>query len=123
MTKESAEKVIVRGFGWGSQAYWRQELVREPPSVEAVTACLNYLTTNLGMDSNADKAKVLEKFPEVLKIDQALMEENIGKLEKNFFLKGKALTKSIARKPKVLGATTDCMGDCAGECTRCFAQF
>eukprot|EP00889_Picochlorum_renovo_P004225 jgi/Picre1/31255/NNA_006609.t1 len=68
MTKDSAEKAMVRGFGWGSQAYWRQELVREPPSAQAVHACLEYLTINLGMDSNADKVKVLEKFPEVLKL-------------------------------------------------------
>ncbi|KAI8110390.1 hypothetical protein M9435_002065 [Picochlorum sp. BPE23] len=123
MTNDSAEKAMVRGFGWGSQAYWRQELVREPPSAQAVHACLEYLTISLGMDSNADKVKVLEKFPEVLKVDQTLMEENVGKLKKNYFLKGTALTKSIVRKPKVLGATTDCQGDCAGECTRCFAQF
>lgn len=124
MTEEDAEKAMVRGFGWGSQAYWRQELVRASPSLEAIDSVLEYLgSQRIGLEKNSEKAEVIQKFPEVLQVSQSLMEENVSKLEKNFFLKGKSLTMSLKRKPRVLGATTDCAGDCAGDCTRCFAQF
>lgn len=123
MSVEDAEKAMVRGFGWGSQAYWRQELVQESPSVEAIESVLEYLNDRIGLEKDSDKAEVIQKFPELLQVKQSLMEENVTKLEKNFFLKGKALAMSLKRKPRVLGATTDCEGDCAGDCTRCFAQF
>lgn len=123
MNEEDAEKSMVRGFGWGSQAYWRQELVRASPSVEAIDSVLEYLSQRIGLEKNCEKAEVIQKFPEVLQVSQSLMEENVSKLEKNFFLKGKSLAMSLKRKPRVLGATTDCAGDCAGDCTRCFAQF
>lgn len=123
MCEDVAERTLLRGFGWGSQAYWRQELVRASPSVEAVESILRFLESRVGLEKDSEKAEVIQKFPELLQIDQNLMEENVAKLEKNFFLKGKSLAMSLKRKPKVLGATTDCAGDCAGDCTRCFAQF
>lgn len=123
MSEDAAEKAMVRGFGWGSQAYWRQELVRESPSVEAIESVLEYLNDRIGLEKDSEKAEVIQKFPELIQVKQSLMEENVAKLEKNFFLKGKALAMSLKRKPRVLGATTDCAGDCAGDCSRCFAQF
>lgn len=123
MSVDDAEKAMIRGFGWGSQAYWRQELVRESPSVEAIETVLAYLNDRIGLEKDSEKAEVIQKFPELLQVQQSLMEENVIKLENNFFLKGKALAMSLKRKPRVLGATTDCAGDCAGDCTRCFAQF
>lgn len=122
LTAEEANAAVKRGFGWGSQAYWRQERVKSSPSVDMIESALVHLEA-IGMDKDADKAEVVKKFPEVLCIDQDLMDTNIAKLEKSFFLKGKGLVMSLKRKPKVLGATVDCQGDCAGECTRCFAQF
>jgi hypothetical protein len=116
-----ADGLVGRAFGLGSQAYWRGER-REVPSLDKVDAALAFLA-GLGVDAPADQAAAILKFPELLAIDQALMEGNVGKLQKNFFMKGKALAAAIKRKPRVLGATVDCEGTCAGECTRCFAQF
>ena len=123
MSSEDASKAMIRGFGWGSQAYWRQELVEAKPSLARVEHVLEYLGNRLGLEKDSDKVEVIKKFPEVLHIEESLMEENVTKLETSFFLKGKALGMSVKRKPRVLGATTDCQGDCAGDCTRCFAQF
>jgi hypothetical protein len=123
MSSEDASKAMIRGFGWGSQAYWRQELVEAKPSLARVEHVLEYLGSRLGLEKDSDKVEVIKKFPEVLHVEESLMEENVTKLETSFFLKGKALGMSLKRKPRVLGATTDCQGDCAGDCTRCFAQF
>lgn len=123
MDPDDAEKCLIRGFGWGSQAYWRQELVRASPSLDALESLLGYLSHRIGLEQDSEKIEVIRKFPELLQVKESLMEENVAKLEKNFFLKGKSLAMSLKRKPQVLGATTDCQGDCAGECTRCFAQF
>lgn len=122
MTGEDAVTALRRGFGWSSQAYWRQEKVNECPSSEVVASALTFLES-IGLENNDDKMEVIKKFPEVLSVDTSLMKDNVSKLEKSFFMKGKQLAAAVKRKPRVLGATVDCLGDCAGECTRCFAQF
>lgn len=122
MSDEDAGAALKRGFGWASQAYWRQEKVNESPSSEVITSALEFMES-IGLESNDEKVEVIKKFPEVLSVDVSLMKENVSKLEKSFFMKGKQLAVAVKRKPRVLGATVDCLGDCAGECTRCFAQF
>lgn len=123
MAEADAEKAILTAFGHGSQLYWRQEKVKEAPEPEVVATTLVFLEERLNLEAAEDKLVVIKKFPELLTIDPALMEENLAKLTDRFNMKGTMLTNSIRRKPRVLGATTDCAGDCAGDCTRCFAQF
>lgn len=123
MNDADAEKAILTAFGHGSQLYWRQEKVQEAPDPEIVARTLLLLEERLHLESAQDKLEVVKKFPEVLTIDQALVEKNLGKLTDRFKMKGTMLSNSVRRKPRVLGATTDCEGDCAGDCTRCFAQF
>jgi hypothetical protein len=68
-------------------------------------------------------AALIAKFPEVIGLDVELMEANVAKLQKAFFLKASALTGMIKRKPRALGVIVDCEGSCEGMCTRCFAHF
>ena len=119
---DKVDALVARAFGFGSQAYWRNELASEAPSLAAVDAALEFLE-GLGIGAPADQAALIVKFPEVLRVDRELMGGNVAKLQTSFFMKGPALAKAVQRKPRVLGATTDCAGDCAGDCTRCFAQF
>lgn len=44
-------------------------------------------------------------------------------LEKTWKMKGPVLTKTLMRRPDVLGYNIDCLGDCAGECNRCWVRF
>ena len=118
-----AHAAVGKAFGWGGQAYWRHEKEEEVPSVAAVEASLEFLAS-IGISSEADVAGVVSKFPECLAVDVALMQGNVEKLTKTFSMKGAALANGIKRKPRqALGSTIDCEGNCAGECTRCFAQF
>lgn len=48
---------------------------------------------------------------------------NVAKLQRDWKLEGQVLARAVARQPAVLGYTIDCMGDCAGECNRCWARF
>ena len=45
-------------------------------------------------------------------------------IEKNYFMKRgtKNFANYILRVPQVLGNNLDCVGDCAGECNRCWAR-
>jgi hypothetical protein len=36
---------------------------------------------------------------------------------------GDVLLKAVLRNPPLLGYNVDCMGDCVGECNRCWARF
>jgi hypothetical protein len=120
LSSADADKAVRQAFGWGTQLYWRQELVQAAPDPEAVDRALEYMERRLHLETDADKAEVVKKFPEVLMLSSAVMEDNVGKLEDRFKIKGKMLANSLKRKPRVLGATTDCLGDCAGDCTRCW---
>lgn len=119
---EKAHVALGKAFGWSGQAFWRQERVEDAPDFDQIASALEFLAT-LGINSDADVAAVIQKCPEVLGLDVALMQANVEKLKKAYFLKGTALAGAIKRKPRVLGSTVDCQGNCAGECTRCFAQF
>lgn len=122
MDAEKADAAVKRAFGWGSQVYWRKEKEPEVPSIEAVEAALALLA-ELTIVEEADQVATILKFPELLAVKREMAMGNVEKLQKNFFLKGKALGGAVKRKPRVLGSTIDCQGDCAGDCTRCFAQF
>ena len=114
MAEADAEKAIRQAFGYSSQLYWRQEKVAANPDPDAVTQALKFLDERLNLVGDNDKLEVVKKFPEVLTVDEALIEENVGKLTDRFKMNGTMLANSIKRKPRVLGATTDCEGDCAG---------
>eukprot|EP00877_Chromochloris_zofingiensis_P009841 jgi/Chrzof1/510/Cz01g18140.t1 len=122
VAEDQAERYIARAFGWGSQAYWRGEQVQVAPSVKQVQAALAYLN-ELGIQEQ-DMAKVLKSFPELVgcRVEQQLR-ANVHKLQNEWKLKDAVLAKAILRNPSVLGYTVDCMGDCAGECNRCWARF
>ena len=114
MDEAGATKAVKQAFGYGSQLYWRQEKVEAVVEMEVVERAVEYLEGTLGLSADG-VVEVAKKFPEALTIDQSLMEENVGKLTDRFKMKGAVLANSIKRKPKVLGATTDCAGDCAGD--------
>ncbi len=118
----AAETALVKAFGWGSQVFWRHEKEGEAPALEQVEAVLAFLAS-IDIASEADQAALIGKFPEVLGLEVTLMEENVAKLQKAFFMKGAALTGTIKRKPRALGVIVDCEGSCQGLCTRCFAHF
>lgn len=40
---EKAEKIALRAFGWGSQAFWQKEKVKEIPEPEDVRNNIRYL--------------------------------------------------------------------------------
>jgi len=119
---EVTERSIIKAFGWGSQAYWRQEKVQQIPTLAQVLEVLSFLD-ELGIEADSDRAALITKFPEVLGLDIQLMRDNVEKLQKAYFLKGNPLKAAILRKPRVLGSVVDCQGSCEGFCTRCFAQF
>lgn len=97
-------------------------MIEQPPSLQSIQAAIEFLNT-LGIEKSEDHASLIVKFPEVLALDVSLMNDNVSQLKSRFFLKGTALANAIKRKPRVLGAVVDCEGNCAGYCTRCFAQF
>lgn len=122
LTPPQAEKCMMKAFGWDSQGYWRHEKEKETPQVDHIDDVLNFLST-IGIASEEEQAELIAKFPEVIGLDVELMEANVAKLQKAFFLKASALTGMIKRKPRALGVIVDCEGSCEGMCTRCFAHF
>ncbi|KAL3160015.1 hypothetical protein ABBQ38_010402 [Trebouxia sp. C0009 RCD-2024] len=117
-----AEKSLKRGFGWSSQAYWWKDKVNEVPKLGEIQEKLDYLR-GLGLD-NEQLHQVVKQFPETVGLDlEARMKPNIELMGKQFFIKGKMLPKTLARKPQALGYAVDCQGDCQGDCTRCWSHF
>jgi hypothetical protein len=123
MDDDAAEKTLIRAFGWGAQSYWRNEKTEEIPDVDAVEARIAYLVEiGIAEDKVVD---VLTKVPEVLGCDvSARLEPNVAHIEKNYFMKRgtRNFANYILRVPQVLGNNLDCVGDCAGECNRCWAR-
>ena len=122
LTPPQAEKCMIKAFGWDSQGYWRHEKNKEIPQTDKIDDILNFLIT-IGISTEEEQAELIAKFPEVIGLDVELMEANVEKLQKAFFLKATALTGMIKRKPRALGVIVDCEGSCEGMCTRCFAHF
>uniref|UniRef100_A0A1D1ZG34 4-hydroxy-3-methylbut-2-en-1-yl diphosphate synthase n=1 Tax=Anthurium amnicola TaxID=1678845 RepID=A0A1D1ZG34_9ARAE len=121
-TREEADGMLGKAFGWVHSPYWGEERQKEVPKNEGVNAMLEFLRS-LGL-SNDDLHKLLKKFPEVLgcSLDDEV-KLNIGVLEKEWGIKGKTLRSLLLRNPKVLGYNVDCKGDCIAKCTRCWARF
>lgn len=121
---EEADAVLERAFGWGaaSQRYWRQTREEQPPCPETVGAVLEFLDSLEGMDSAAMQ-KVVEKFPEVVGLPVEILRNSVVQLEKSFFMKGKVITKTVIRRPDLLGMDFDCLGDCKGQCHKCWVRF
>ena len=83
---------------------------------------LDYLR-ELGLD-NDQLHEVVKLFPETVGLDlEKRMKPNVDLMGKQFFIKGKTLPKTLARKPQALGYAVDCEGDCQGDCTRCWSHF
>lgn len=68
--------------------------------------------------------EAVQHFPETVGLDlEKRMKPNVELMGKKFFIKGKMLPKTLARKPQSLGYAVDCEGDCQGDCTRCWSHF
>ena len=64
-----------------------------------------------------------EKFPEVVGVPVETLRESLARLESGFFIKGKVATRTLLRRPDVLGMDFDCEGDCKGQCHKCWVRF
>ncbi|XP_073004050.1 uncharacterized protein [Typha latifolia] len=121
-TVEESDVMLKKAFGWAHSPYWGEERRKEVPRMESVSEVLEYIKS-FGL-SNDDLYKLLKKFPEVLgcNLDEEV-KLNIGTLEREWGIKGKALQNLLLRNPKVLGYNVDCKGDCMAQCTRCWVRF
>lgn len=120
---KSADKIITRAFGWGKQKYWRGTIVREMPSSEVVEERMTYLRS-LGISDDEVLAKMVAKFPELIRLDIERMNESIAQIESYpAYSKPDALRRCIINQPQALGFDVDCGGDCAGECQRCWIRL
>ena len=122
LDEENAERSLVKAFGWGPQNYWRKSKVEEVPSVDDVEARLDYL-----VEIGVPREKIVDivfKVPEVIGCELELIQDNVAHIEKAYFMKRKTknFANYILRVPQVLGNNLDCVGDCAGECNRCWAR-
>eukprot|EP00884_Botryococcus_braunii_P012605 jgi/Botrbrau1/21345/Bobra.0184s0055.2 len=119
---EDAEGLLRRAFGWLHSSYWRTDKVQEAPPDGQVKAVLAFLGEQ-GL-TGGDALTIIRKFPEVLAISVPDgLQANIDKLEKDWKLKGPAIAGVLKRQPRVLGYCVDCLGDCIGECDRCWVRF
>ena len=127
MDEESADKTMIRAFGWGGQTYWRNAKVEEVPEVEDVEARIAFLL-EIGIEQADIAEKVLWKVPEMLGCDvETRLRVNVEHITKNYFMKPntKNFRNYINRVPQVLGNNLDCAAqglNCAGECNRCWAR-
>lgn len=95
---------------------------KQPADLQQIIAALQFLS-QLGM-TDEQLVKAVKTFPEVLGCDvQQQLQANVDKLYVDWKLQGDVLVKAVLRNPAVLGYNVDCMGDCAGECNRCWARF
>ncbi|GAB4822581.1 hypothetical protein N2152v2_009627 [Parachlorella kessleri] len=121
LAPDMADSVLSDAFGWGSQVYWRQQKVQQPPSEEQVRQVLDFLG-GLGI-AEAELPKMVQAFPQVLGCEVSLLQGNVDTLQKRWFLRGRGLVSMLERKPQVLGTAVDCEGSCMAECNRCWARF
>ena len=102
--------------------YWKGSRHNAPPDADLVTTSLEFLTGEVGL-SQDQLLKVVRAFPEVVAIDIDTLRDNRDILSTQWKMKPAQVTKTVVRKPEVLGNVIDCEGDCKGDCTRCWAQF
>ena len=122
LDEETAERSLVKAFGWGPQNYWRKSKSEEVPEVADVEARLDYLV-EIGIPQEKIQ-DIVFKVPEVIGVDLELLQSNVAHIEKSYFMKrnSRNFANYILRVPQVLGNNLDCVGDCAGECNRCWAR-
>ena len=91
--------------------------------MDDVQARIDYLV-EIGIPEDQIGEKVLPKVAEVIGCDLELLSDNVAHIEKNYFMKRstKNFRNYVLRVPQVLGNNLDCVGDCAGECNRCWAR-
>mmetsp|Transcript_13649 Transcript_13649/g.29558 ORF Transcript_13649/g.29558 Transcript_13649/m.29558 type:complete len:208 (+) Transcript_13649:187-810(+) len=120
---EDADKALKRAFAWGSQIYWRKKREQEIPSCEAVLPTLEYLSSELELNA-AQTAAIVKGFPEVLGVSlEKRIKPNVDRIKTEWNMRNPRLKNSILENPDCLGYDIDCLGDCAGECARCWARF
>jgi len=123
-TAEDADRLLAKGFAWTTRSYWGFDKANEVPAPSQVSTVLQYLQGTLNI-SGADLMKVIKMFPEVLACSiEGRLAPNVGRLQKEWFMAGDALTKSLVRKPSLLGLSVDCSaggGGCQGMCSKCWA--
>ncbi|GBF95026.1 hypothetical protein Rsub_07527 [Raphidocelis subcapitata] len=119
--EEDSDKMVARAFGWATQAYWRKEKVEEAPDAARAAAALAVLR-EVGV-AEADVPRVVKAFPELIGCGEDRLRGNVDHLRSAWKLDGPVLAAAVVRQPALLGYTIDCMGDCAGECNRCWARF
>ncbi len=73
-----------------------------------------------------DAAAVVEAFPECLALPGepgGAIRGVLAKLKQDWKMTGGTAARAVGRTPRVLGYTIDCLGDCVGECDRCWVRF
>eukprot|EP00873_Tetraselmis_striata_P011066 jgi/Tetstr1/431330/TSEL_021021.t1 len=60
---------------------------------------------------------------EVVPTTEQMEEANVTELEKTWKIKGPTLSATLKRRPEILGYNVDCLGNCLGECNRCWVRF
>jgi len=126
---EAAEVILERAFGWGgaSQRYWRKDGRKEQqPCPETVRGAVEFLSSLNGMDGSGFR-QVLMRFPLVVGLSQETLRASVAQLKKRFALEDETVTKTIVRRPDLLGMDFDCNRlreghSCKSLCSRCFSS-
>lgn len=124
LSEQEADKMVGRAFGWSSQKFWRGDVKEERPELTQVTAALDFLRNEIGVEEK-DFAAILKKFPEVVRLPVERMAGNKDFIIESYpvFKNGTMLLNVVKETPAVLGYDFDCAGDCKSECARCWVQF
>lgn len=122
---ENPDKVVARAFAWSKpgRAYWREAKQEAVPDLDEMRAVVSYLTKELSL-SEAEVVEVLDDFPQMLGCEvEGRLAKNVAELETKWKLSRALVTKAVKRKPEIMGYNIDCLGDCVGDCQRCWARF
>ena len=126
---EAAEVMLERGFGWGaaSERYWRRAGRKEQePCPETVRGAVEFPASLDGMDGSGLR-QVLTRFPMVVGLSVATLRASVAQLKKRFTIEDEVVTKTIVRRPDLLGIDYDCKRlkeghSCKSLCSRCFSS-
>lgn len=122
---KAADRAVMRAFGWGGSKYWRGAVVRETPAPDVVAERLCYLRDTLGFDDDQVIARMVAKFPELIRLPLDRIQQNINHIRTTYPVLSReaALRDSLASQPAAFGFDVDCSGDCMSECSRCWVRF
>lgn len=125
MTETAADTAVRRAFGWGTQKWWRGDVVREPPSVTPVLASLAFLRDELGLSDDEIAGRMLKRFPEIVRLPVERMRANVELMRTTYpvMRKETVLRVTVVEQPNALGFDVDCGGDCKSECAHCWVRF